>query len=424
MKKPGKTILRTLPWLLVFLLAACTAATPASPAADATQMFQSALLTATYAIVPASATPTPFTPLTDTPAPSATETPVPSPTVPRTPPALPEGFVSAYLNPLDAPAAYIQDTCQYLKMRWDPNKAAPGTLVMPIMFHSITGDDNALANEYAIHHSDLVVMLEHAHEVGFETITSAQLVDFLDNNAKIPRRSLILIQDDRPPGAFKLAFGPFLEDYDWTLTWAWPIADTDSKPASNVLDESYGSLWEQMEDYFTSGRLDMQAHGAVHNIPIGNNSTDEYIRSEMGTARDELREHFYCKGQADCASDQPLAYIWAGGGFSKRGAEIGRELGYKLGFTTHPRGPLMFNWIPQAETLDPARPLWAPEGPVGDPLMTLPRYWSTDAAYRIDEVGNIGEEAAAYAAANQAVELEYYDIVCKPVTGEIPELKP
>ncbi len=409
--------------LLVALLAGC-AAQPAAPDAEATRAFEAALLTATHALLPASPTPSPHPPATQTPAPSLTPTPEPSPTVARTPPDLPPGFVSAHLNPLDAPQAYIEDTCQYLKMRWDANSAEPGTVVMPIMFHSITGDDKPLANEYAIHHSDLVIMLEHAREVGFETITSAQLVDFLYHNAKIPRRSLILIQDDRPPGAFRLAFGPFLDEYGWTLTWAWPIADTDTKRASKVLDEQYGSLWEQMEAYFATGKLDMQAHGWVHNIPIGPNSSDEYIRSEMGDARDALRAHFYCKGQEKCDSDQPLAYIWAGGGFSRRGAEIGRELGYKIGFTTHPRGPIMFNWIPQADALDPARPYWVPEGPAGDPLMTLPRYWSTDAAYRIDEVGNIGEEAAAYAAANRAVELEYYDIVCKPLTGEIPGLKP
>ena len=71
-----------------------------------------------------------------------------------------------------------------------------------------------------------------------------------------------------------------------------------------------------------------------------------------------------------------------------------------MGFTTNPRGPVMYNWIPQAETENPNHPVWLPEIPAGNPLMTLPRYWSIDAAYRIDDVIAIGDEAAAEAEKN------------------------
>jgi hypothetical protein len=52
--------------------------------------------------------------------------------------------------------------------------------------------------------------------------------------------------------------------------------------------------------------------------------------------------------------------------------------------------------------------------------MTLPRYWSIDAAYRIDDVIQINKQAEAAAASSKATELEYYDIVCKSKTGELP----
>lgn len=412
---------------LILLLSACGTSAQADAQVLATAQFQAALLTATYAVKPPTATPTPLPP-SPTPIP-----PSPTPTIVRTPPALPAIFTTNLIDSLDTPHTYIQDTCQYLRLRWDPNNAAPGTVVMPIMYHSITGDDRTLANDYAIHSSELVRTLEHAHETGFETVTAAQLADFLYNNAKIPKRSLILIQDDRPPGALRDAFGPFLEKYGWTMTWAWPIADTDHRPPSPIANpkpgETFKTLWEQIEAYYATGLVDMQSHGYVHNIPISPDSSDDYIHHEMVDSRNALREHFYCKdhttGQAiaNCTSAEPIAYIWAGGGFSKRGAELGREAGYKLGFTTQPRGPIQFNWIPLGDENDPRRPMWVAEGPIGDPLMTLPRYWSTDAAYRLDEVANIGEEASKYAAANKAVELEYYDIVCKPTLGEIPGLK-
>jgi hypothetical protein len=429
-------IIRAAAILMLFILCGCTPAAPAQPAVNLTQVFANALLTATYAVkIPtpalASTTPLPPTIASTQPAPATSAVPVTlAATDVRAAPLLPPVFTSSILNSLDIPQAYITDTCQYLKRKWDPNNSDPGTVVMPIMYHSITGDGKPLANSFAIHHSDLVTTLEHAKEVGFETITIAQLVDFLYNNAKIPKRSLLLIQDDRSPGSFRLAFGPYLDKYHWTLTWAWPIADTDGKPPSNGPGEDFKSLWEQMESYYSTGQLDIQAHGFIHNIPIGPNSTDEFIRHEMVDSRKVLQDHFYCKdsktGQpaVDCKSPQPLAYIWPLGGFSKRAAEIGREAGYQVGFTTVPRGPIMFNWVPQAQQDDPNRPSWPSEGQVEDPLMTLPRYWSTDAAFRIDEVLDIGSAAAKYAAENKTVELDYYAVKCSVTSGPIPTLRP
>ncbi len=372
-----------------------------------TAIFESALLTATHAIPAATATPEP---------PTAT----PLPTIPATAPDLPPLFTSSLLNPKDHPQTYIKDTCEYLKMRWDPNNSTPGTVVMPIMFHSITDGDVVLDNQ--VTHEFFIQLLKNLKDQGFQTITSEQLADFLEKNAKIPPRSVILILDDRRPGAVKEHFLPVLEDYDWTVTLSWIIGagedSTDMKPASFIKaypDENFPNLWTQMQSYYTSGRLDVQAHGVVHNTPISSISTEEYMYSELSGPISVLEQYF---------GKRPIAYIWPGGGFTKRAAEIARELGYRLGFTVNPRGPVMYNWIPQNDFGDPARPSYLPEGPAEDPLMTLPRYWDTDATNQIDNVRIIGNEAAAYAEANKAAELHYYDVMCKPLIGEIPTLAP
>ena len=52
--------------------------------------------------------------------------------------------------------------------------------------------------------------------------------------------------------------------------------------------------------------------------------------------------------------------------------------------------------------------------------MTLPRYWDTDIRSHLDEIRNIGKDAAAYTEQNKATELEYYDIMCAPKLGSIP----
>jgi peptidoglycan/xylan/chitin deacetylase (PgdA/CDA1 family) len=130
---------------------------------------------------------------------------------------------------------------------------------------------------------------------------------------------------------------------------------------------------------------------------------------------DAIQQHF---------GNTPTAYIWPGGGFSELSVKLARETGYKLGFTVNPRGPVMFNWVPMSDEKDPNRPSYAAEGSIRDPLMLLPRYWDVDASSKIDTVRTIGKDAAAYAQKGKAAELDYYDAVCKNITGEIPAINP
>ena len=102
-----------------------------------------------------------------------------------------------------------------------------------------------------------------------------------------------------------------------------------------------------------------------------------------------------------------------------RSAQAARTVGYRLGFTINPRGPLMFNWVPQADLADKLRPSYLPEGPVGNPLMTLPRYWPYQVRDALDAVRITGKDAAAYAQQNKPTEMAYYNIVCAGTDGPI-----
>lgn len=358
------------------------------------------------------ATPTPTmaptdtaTPVPATATPASTATPVPTATAVRTPPALPAIYTSSALNKLDTPHTYISDTCKYLKLRWDPNKSVPGTVVMPIMYHSVTDDDKEITDATTVHNSYLIQTMQHAHDLGFETITAAEMADFLENNASIPKRSLIMIVDDRRTAEnYQIHFMETLKEYKWTVTNAW-ISTPLSQP----------DLLNPLAKLVAKGWIDIQAHGVVHNVNITNASSDEYIHSEMDGSITYLQEHF---------GVTPVAYIWPGGSFTERAIQIGTQDGYKIGFTINPRGPIMFNWIPLADQKDPGRPSYLPEGGVSNYLMVLPRYWSTNALEKLDEVVQIGDEAAAQAEASKATELEYYDIVCAPTYGAIPTQEP
>jgi peptidoglycan/xylan/chitin deacetylase (PgdA/CDA1 family) len=339
------------------------------------------------------------------------------PTAVRTPPALPAPYQTLRLNPLDQPVGYLEDTCQYLKSKWDPANAAPGTIVIPIMFHAIPASETSDPNEISQYHFEK--MIADLQGQGFEAITVSQLADFLEANARIPARSFVMILDDRRPGTAYTTFLPVLEANNWRMSLAWPIGygddTTDRKPATFVtgdpLSGTYPDLWAQIEHYYESGRFEVESHGYYHNLPMSDESSDVYLRQELEQSMAELEAHF---------GRRPVAIIWPGGGFARRPVEFARSAGYRLGFTINPRGPLMFNWIPQAQARDPLRPIYLPEGPAGDPLLTLPRYWPSQVSGELDNIRLMGKEAAAHADASRATELEYYDLACAATHGPLP----
>ncbi len=384
---------------LILMAAFLSGCAPATPPVDLNAQMTQAVQAAMHAIQltqTASAHPS-----TDTPQPTV------APTAIQTPPDLAPIFTTNVLNPADTPHTYIQDSCEYLKEKWSSQNSPPGTIVMVIMIHGI--DKSApLPQPYDILERDFDKMMNDLHDAGFQAIYTQELLGFLETNAKIPQRSVLLIQDDRH--SEQDALEHFLPYYQ---KWGWPFVRAFISSPSNdnaPFNSTTGNLWKDQADLAAQGWLDLQAHGVQH-FAITAESSDAYILGELQGSMDAFKEHF---------NTVPIAFIWPGGGFTPHAVQLARQVGYKLGFTDVPRGPLMYNWIPLADQQDPTRPAYLPEGPVNDPLMVLPRYWDTDARAHIDTVRLIGNGAAAYAEQQKPNEIAYYNIVCAPNYGPLP----
>jgi len=386
MKRSNPFPFSLLPALFIFSSLLLTACQPVSaPTPD-----MSAALTQAFETVLAQLQPTASSP--------PTETPVPAATAVRTPPPLPSAFVASQLNPLDTPHPYIEDTCQYLHDKWKADNSAPGTVVMAIMFHGITQEKATRIHD--ISKQDFKQLMDDLKEQGFEAINASQLADFLDHNAKIPPRSVVLIVDDRHRAeSFNEHFRPYYEQWGWQVVNGWISAfgGEDAFLPENVVLANEG--W-----------VDYQSHGFIHNENMSDSSTDEFITQELKGSMENLQTYF---------NKTPVAIIWPGGNFGLRPVQMARQFGYRIGFTINPRGPVMYNWVPLADQKDPDRPIYLEEGYVHDPRMVLPRYWPYQVQANLDTVRSIGNEAAAYAEQNKTAELEYYDIMCAPTFGSL-----
>lgn len=334
------------------------------------------------------------------PIPRATETPRPTllpptliptqaePTFHPTP-GLFEGsqFVPDGLFDEVEPVEYILDRCEYLRLRWDPEHSLPGTIVAPIMFHSVRQSGRPITDNTSITEEYFDAVLGHAKDLGFETITVDELDAFLRTNALIPPRSMIMILDDRRPGVTE-RFLPYLAQNDWTLTLGW------------IVEDQREYLWNWMEFLAKSDRLDVQSHGYWHRY-IVDETSEEIIREELFSPIPILEEHF---------GYRPAAFIWPGGNFTQRAVALARDAGYKVGFTANAHGPIMFNWIPQGDR----------EREVGFPLMTLPRFWSTVAWVNLDQTAEIAAQAAEHARSQYPIESAWYNNACN---GVLPPLQ-
>ncbi len=381
-------------FFLVFLTAFIllfTACQPAAPAADPNAAMTQAVQTALASILQTKTASTP----------AATAVPSATPTVPHTPAPLPPVFTTNALAPLVTPHTYISDSCQVIKDQWTSTNAAPGTIVFAIMFHGILMHPSDVTDPKDISAKDFQNLMDSLHEQGFQAIKMQQLSDFIYHNASIPPRSVILIQDDRHQAAnFTDHFYPYYQQWGWPVVNGWISTFGGSDP---FLKENVALS--------AQGWVDYQAHGVVHNIPMSDSSTDDYLTGELEGSIKNIQQYF---------NKTPIAIIWPGGGFGVRPVQFARKYGYQLGFTINDRGPVMFNWVPLADRIDPAHPTLIPEGPVNDPPMTLPRYWPFQVPAALDAIRQIGTSAAAYAQQNKAVEMDYYNTLCAAKYGPIP----
>lgn len=314
------------------------------------------------------------------------------------PPELPPAFQTYLLNPLDTPRTYIPDTCRYLRNKWNPSNAEPGTVVMILKVDEI--QKGAEGGE-GISVIEFTRTMERLKEQGFEAINTKQFQAFMERNVRIPPRSLLIVQDGNHDHDYITRnYYEYWQNWGWTVVNGW-VSDPETPETllmENIVLESEG--W-----------VDHQAQGMTPTAKL----SDETAKTVIGRELQEPLGVF-----TNLYGKRPVALIWPNGGFGYRPVEAARQLGYRLGFTSNSRGPVMFNWVPLADEFDPERPAFIPEGRINNPIMTLPRFSINNAADALDMVRGISKEAAEYHLANKEIEHEYYRIVCEAEYGRIP----
>ena len=281
------------------------------------------------------------------------------------------------------PVTYIDDVCEYLRLRWDPANAAPGTFIVAIMYHRV----KEKPGENGVDDAYFKQTMREAHQLGYQTITARQAADFLEHNAKIPPRSLMLFVDDRRVPVIMTHFMPFLKKYDWTVISSWIIANTDDIPG----------LWQRIEAAQATGHVDVESHSLRH-LYIVASTPKKKIVEEINGPIPYFEQHFGYK---------PVAYIWPGGNYTPFAVVEAHKAGYRIAFTIYPNGPIMFNWVPLQKS----------DRLIDRPLLTLPRYHAGSVKEQLPVAVKMGEQARKQALDHYPQEAAWYHFNCG---GDLP----
>lgn len=144
---------------------------------------------------------------------------------------------------------------------------ARGVFRIPaMMYHEFVTqedlDSGVLFDEYAIWEHEFERDLQWVAENGYTTITSRQLIDFLEGKGKLPQKPILLTIDDGKYGVYKRAY-PLLKKYNMVAVLALIGSEIDNAtlhPEARATSGAPYCTWDEIAEMQKSGHFEMISH--------------------------------------------------------------------------------------------------------------------------------------------------------------------
>ena len=162
-----------------------------------------------------------------------------------------------------------------------------------IMYHEfVTEEDLAngvLFDEYAIYKDEFESDLKWLKENGYTTITTKELINYLEGNGTLPEKPIILTIDDGKYGVYKNAY-PLLQEYDMKAVLAVigaNITEATNDPSTRVDLGAPYCTWEEIAEMSHSGHVEIISH--TYGLHVYNHDN----RQGANTAEGETSEEYF-----------------------------------------------------------------------------------------------------------------------------------
>ena len=183
---------------------------------------------------------------------------------------------------------------------------------VPVLNYHQVNDEKHSA--LTLHVDQFREQMEYLHNQGYNTITLAQLYDYLENGTELPNKPIVITFDDGYVDNYKNVL-PILKEYNMKAT-LFMISDAANTPGFVSTEQMH-----QME----AGGFDIQGHTNHHKILTIIDPT-ELPDALLGG-----------KTSLEGILGEPIEYLAYPGGFNDMLVQyVTKQSGYKMAFTVQP----------------------------------------------------------------------------------------
>ena len=208
-----------------------------------------------------------------------------------------------------------------------------GIYVPIIMYHAIknhnTGKDTITPAEFE---NDLKYLKEN----NYNTITMAQLLDYVYEDKELPKNPIMITFDDGYLTTYVYAF-PLLKEYDMKMVLSIIGKSTDDFTNVDDTHLEYAHMtWDEVNEMLDSGLVEVQNHSYnLHTTKRGRigcrqKSGETFVEYENVLTEDvgKLQSEI-----VTITGEKPTTFIYPYGEFDENTIKIIKNLGFKAGLT-------------------------------------------------------------------------------------------
>lgn len=200
-----------------------------------------------------------------------------------------------------------------------------------IMYHAIC-ENNSKSSRFVIKKQALENDLKYIKENGYTTVSFAELVDYVENNAELPEKPIMLTFDDGYFNNYCYAY-PLLEEYNAKAIISIIGKYTDLYSETTEENPSYSHItWTQAREMCESGLVEIQNHSYnSHTNDRGRNGTkkkkgeskeaySQYMYDDVGKLQSEIKQNL---------GYTPELFTYPFGSVSEASYDILKKMGFK-----------------------------------------------------------------------------------------------
>lgn len=225
------------------------------------------------------------------------------------------------------------------------------TALPVVMYHHLLKDE-ARNGDYVISPKQFEADLIYIRDKGYTTITTAQLLDFIQNGTPLPEKPIMITFDDGYETVYSYAY-PILKKYDMKAIISVIGKHTDifSKEGEpHHLNYSHAS-WEELREMQESGIFEIQNHSYDMHDPRG---SARYGSSKKGSESSEGYRDALIKDIGGLSETiereigvRPILFAYPFGAISKEAEPVLKELGFTVLLTCEEK----VNYIKEGQPL-------------------------------------------------------------------------